>query len=338
MDTLLLTALRKIKRKQVSLGELEGLVAGETPYEKFAGLIGGLVDQGVLVAVKSHGCNGKPIPLANTYRIVHSNIPADHLTEIERLHFTLHPTIKLESYYRLGSAEWEHDLPYLLKIDQYLHTKGLPAEEATVPERSYLLVGDEKWIDEKGGKKLLERTGLWPLLKIISLPDPLMLAVNPKNLDKDRHLHLAVENKTTFHALLDHLPNTEFMTLIYGAGWKISADILMLDKQLGLPPSDSTVYYFGDLDYEGISIWHALNSRRPSVPAVAFYSALLTKTAARGKETQTRNEEAVKDFLSYFTAAEQEQILDILSTGRYYPQEGLSSSELGDIWRNSSWK
>jgi len=338
MDTLLLTALQDIKRKQISLGELEGLVAGETPYDEFAGLIGDLVDQGILVAVKSHGCNGKPIPLANTYRIVHSKIPAGHLTEIERLHFTLHPLIKLEPYYRLGSAEWEHDLPYLLKIDQYLHKRGLPAEEATVPERSYLLVGDEKWIDEKGGKKLLERIGLWPGLKIISLPDPLMLAVNPPIIGKERHLHLAVENKTTFHALLDHLPNTEFLSLIYGAGWKISADILMLDKQLGIPPRDSAVYYFGDLDYEGISIWHALNSRRPSIPAVPFYSALLTKPAARGKETQACNEEAVGDFLTYFTAAEQEKILDILGTGRYYPQEGLSSSALGDIWRNSSWK
>ncbi|NLW91355.1 MAG: DUF2399 domain-containing protein [Syntrophomonadaceae bacterium] len=338
MDTLLITALRKIRRKQISLGELEGLVAGETPYDEFAGLIGDLVEQGVLVAVKSHGCNGKPIPLANTYRIIHSNIPADHLTAIEHLHFTMHPLIKLEPYYRLGSAEWEHDLPYLLKIDQYLHKDGLPAEEAAVPERSYQLVGDEKWIDEKGGKKLLDRTGLWPLLKIISLPDPLMLGINPRSMSEDRHLHLAVENKTTFHALLDHLPDTEFLSLIYGAGWKISAGIIMLDKQLGLTPRNSTIYYFGDLDYEGISIWHALNSRRPSLPAVPFYSALLTKPVARGKETQICNEEAVEDFLSHFMAVEQEKILDILGTGRYYPQEGLNSSELGDIWRNSSWK
>ena len=337
MNNKILYFLPTSKKKTVSLGELERLAGGETSYEAFAAAICDLVDKGILVPIKKHGDNHKAIPLANTYRIIQSKIPADHLQEIERLHFFLDPQIKLDAYYSLTASEWNRDLPDLLQINNYLQEHGWPNSEVTAPERSYGLVGDEKWIDEKGGRKLLERVGIWSAMKIVSRPDPLMLAINQPVWDETGSLHLVVENKTTFHALLEHLRDTSFLTLIYGAGWKVTADILMLDKQLGRAKADPRIYYFGDLDYEGISIWHAVNSRRPVVPAAWFYRALLAKPAAQGKTNQICNEEALSRFLTYFTSEEQKQIREILSQGGYYPQEGLNSAELGAIWRNSTW-
>ena len=37
----------------------------------------------------------------------------------------------------------------------------------TAPERSYEITGDEKWIDENGGREILERVKLLEKLKII---------------------------------------------------------------------------------------------------------------------------------------------------------------------------
>lgn len=339
MDNTILSFLQARKKKTILLSELEQMVGGQTSYEDFALLINDLVQQGILTVVKQQGDNQKIIPLANAYRIVQSKIPADYLQEIEQLHFTLHPLIKLEAYYSLGPAEWTNDLPYILLLDDFLKKQGLPANEATAPERSYLLVGDEKWIDEKGGKRLLERAGLWSNMNIVYLPEPLMLAVNQLRLPRgeETSLHLVVENKTAFHALLEYLPDTNFYSLIYGAGWKITADIVMLDKQLGLKKHKPCIYYFGDLDYEGISIWHTLNMRYTALLALPFYQALLSRPAARGKENQVCNEEALAHFLTYFPAPEQEKIKDILGNGGYYPQEALNHMELGAIWRNASW-
>ena len=337
MQNAILAYLQASKKKTVSLGELERLVEGNTSYEDFAIIINDLVQKGILKAMQ-HGYNQKSIPLALTYRIIQSKIPADYRREIERWHFLLHPQIKLENYYKLGASEWENDLPYIQHVHNFLQEQGLPEQEATAPERSYALVGDEKWIDEKGGKRFLERVGIWQLMKIVSLPDPLMLAINPRVWGEKTSRHLVVENKTPFHALLDYLPDMDFLSLIYGAGWKVTADILLLDKQLGLPNHDSRIYYFGDLDYEGISIWHALGSKRPVLPAVAFYRALLAQAPARGKATQICNEEALTHFLQYFLPAEQLRIREVLRNGGYYPQEGLSRTELGAIWRDTPWK
>lgn len=338
MENAIISFLHTTKKKTVSLGELERLAGGNTNYEDFAGTIINLVQIGVLTAVKKHGDNQKAIPLANTYRINQSKIPADHRKEIERFHFLLNPLIKLEAYYSLAASEWTNDLPYIQQINNFLKDQGLPDSEAAAPERSFALVGDEKWIDEKGGKRLLERVGLWSDMHIVSLPDPLMLAVNQLVWEEKNSLHLIVENKTTFHNLLDYLRDTVFATLIYGAGWKITADIFMLDKQLGMQNWEPSIFYFGDLDYEGINIWHSLYNRRPAHPAVPFYRALLAKPAAQGKENQICNEEALTHFLGYFLPEEQLKIKNILANGGYYPQEALSRAELGAIWRDASWR
>lgn len=338
MDDRIISFLRGSKKKTVPLGELEKLMEGDASYEDFAAQVIELEQQGVLKAVKQHGFNHKSIPLANTYRIYKSQIPENFIKEMESYQFHFHPRIKLDNYYTLGVADWSRDLPYIQRIDTFLKQKGLPNHGAAAPERSYALVGDEKWIDEKGGRRVLEKLGLWEDLKIETMPDPLMLAVNTLVWEQKPYLHLVVENKTPYYALLDTLKETPFLSLIYGAGWKITADIVMLEKQLGLINFEHQIYYFGDLDYEGISIWHALDSQRSALPATEFYRQLLARPWAYGKENQQCNEEALTHFLSYFTPGEQEQIRNVLEAGGYYPQEGLDRFELEDIWRQSWWR
>ena len=107
----------------------------------------------------------------------------------------------------------------------------------------------------------------------------------------------------------------------------------MLEKQLGLKNKKHKLFYFGDIDYEGISIWNTLNEKRHIIPAVTFSSKLLEKLAAQGKENQKENAGALENFIDYFSNEEGNKIKMLLKQRYYYPQEGLRKDEIGEIWR-----
>lgn len=308
---------------------------GNIEYTDFANAMNELAGMKMLSPVKNSGTNNKENPLANRYRINKSYIKQNLTNEIASYQLKLNPNINLQRYFSLAEEKWKEDLPYIKQVDSYLKREGFPKEEVTAPERSYQISGDEKWIDENGGRKFLKRIDLFEDLKINSVPDPLMFAINQnKIVGPEEHIHLIVENKATFYALMDDIENTIFTSLVYGAGWNVLGGISVFEKQLGLTAKDNKIYYFGDLDFEGISIWHGLNDKKPIILAVDFYEYLLKKPCSYGKRNQERNEEAIDSFLLNFDEYNKEKIMDILKKGGYYPQEGLAKRELKPIWRN----
>lgn len=335
MKSIILDFLKDHKNKTVSLIEIEKILPGNIEYINFANTINDLVDMSILSPVKKHKTNNKKIPLANTYRINKSYFREELINEIVSYQLKLNSNINLQGYFSLDEKTWEGDLPYIKKVDLYLKKEGLPKEEVTAPERSYQITGNEKWIDENGGREILERIGLLKDLKISPMPDPLMFAINKSKIcGPKEHIHLIVENKATFYALIDDIENTSFTSLVYGAGWKVLGGIFGFEKQLGLTDRDNKIYYFGDLDFEGISIWHGLNERRPVILGVKFYEYLLKKSCSYGKENQVSNKKAIDNFLLNFNNSSKEKIMNTLNKGGYYPQEGLNKEELQAIWRN----
>ncbi|MDP4142994.1 MAG: DUF2220 family protein [Bacillota bacterium] len=328
--------LKDYKKVTISLGELEGLLPGSTDYNSFANTIRELIDRGILTEKNAKINNGKDIPLAYKFAINKYELRREHIDAVQKLSFQLSSEIDLQQYFTLSEEIWRRDLPYIMKVNEYIAAKGLPDNYATCQERSFHIVGDEKWIDEKGGKKLLERMNLWHKLKLMNASDPLMLAVNPLQFNKSEYSHLIVENKAAFTALMDTLQEISFTSLIFGSGWKIVSNITMLEKQLGLK-GEHKFYYFGDLDYEGISIWNSLNERVQAELAIPFYTELIKKSSSIGKEGQQRNVEALNNFLQFFSREEQGSIVNILDNKRYLPQEGLNKEELSDIWRSWNW-
>lgn len=318
----------------IPLMELEKLFPGQMEYKEFTRHVQVLVEAGLLEPVYSHGTNHKPTPLFNTYRIIRKKLKKTLNDTIQQLGLQVHPTIQLNSYFALDETDWVRDLPYIKKIDKYLKENGLPQSEAFSPERSYQLMGDEKWIDEKGGRRLLERICVWELFKISSVPDPLMFSINPFQIHKEKHFHLIVENKTPYYLLDEILKETCFTSIIYGAGWKIVSNLNMAVHQMGLLDKEHRFYYFGDIDLEGISIWYALYERYIVDLALPFYKELLQKTNSIGKETQYRNEKALTVFSQSFPIEDQEILKALFKKNGYYPQEGLNKTELQDIWRN----
>ncbi|GAC91442.1 hypothetical protein KN10_1878 [Anoxybacillus flavithermus NBRC 109594] len=329
--------LALFSKRTISLDELERIIQPFVhTYEEFAEMVLALEAKGTIEMVKAKGRTIRTPSLAFQYRIHKHLLTKDYHRELQRYQNQLHSAIQLDEYYGKEPSIWERDKPFILKIDSYLRTHDLPCEVTAAPERSMELVGDEKWIDEGGGREVLKRIGLFELLRIIPVSDPLMFAINPTNVTRTSQLHLIVENKTTYQALLPALCGTVFSTLIYGRGKSVINSIEQFSMQYPIQ-ADHRFYYFGDIDREGVSIWYSLSKKIPVSPALPFYRACLQKEPTRGKEYQVERAEALPSFLSYFDLDEKCRLSELLVSGLYYPQETLKTWELQHIWRESDW-
>lgn len=343
IERVLTNYLGTAKQATVWLEQLEQLFEGERiEYEQFAEAILNLEKAAIISEIRSAGRTMRTPSLAYRYRIHKQKIKLSFQQRLHKLRFQLHPQISLERYFALGEEVFDIDAPYIELINQYVQENGLPDRIVAAPERSYALVGDEKWIAEKNGKSLLIRIGMWDKLLIASEYDPLMMAVNPAMLANpislEPCLHLIVENKTTFQALLPVLSESTFQTLIYGSGNKVVGNIEMFPKQFPILGREHYFYYFGDIDHTGVQIWHDLSTRIEVLPAIPFYHACMQKTSAMGKEYQRKDEQALRKFLAYFSEEDQLNIVQTLANDSYYPQEILSTQELQMIWRDTSWR
>lgn len=332
--------------RTVDLASLQALFSGGADYRVFAAAVRQLEEEGALVPVKARGRNNKMPPLANRYRLGQAAIHHAYFETLKRIRLRLHPLIGLDYYYKAGQKRWERDRPWLERLDAFLKEKGPPVDRVPAPERSYQIFGNEKWLDEEGGREVLERAGISEeMLGIVPSPEPLMWALGPATAGagpRREYRHLIVENKTPFQALLPVLPEqTAFAALIYGRGKVIVSSLPMFCAQTGLPSAARhTFHYFGDLDREGIGIWYSLRNKMAEAggsgeiePAMPFYRALLTKPSAARPDCQREYPEALAQFCAYFSETEQALLMSALKDGGYWPQEALTGAETREIWR-----
>jgi|SRR5699024_11739 len=317
------------KRKTIKLEELEKLAPPQQTYEQFAANVLTLEEADILSMMPSKGRNSRSPSLAYHYRIKKQLLNEAYFKELQNYRIKFHNEIDLDAYFKLEATTWKMELPYIEKINEYIAVNGFPNSDVPAPERSFELVGNEKWIEE-GGEEVLHRIKLWDKLKIMPVADPIMFAVNPNQMAVTTQRHLIVENKTTYQALLPVLPSSSFATLIYGSGNKIVKSIENFHNQYPIG-SAHEFFYFGDLDREGMAIWHRLDQKQTVTPALAFYEACLEKQASFGKTNQAKNKQAVATFVAYFSEEKREQILLMLEDGAYYPQEVLKTKQLQEI-------
>lgn len=366
--------LKHWKKSRIELDVLQQQCGGIS-YDEFSSLLRDCLNNGVLLPVKSAGINGQGLPYKFT--IAKGRLLSENVAYINKIvqAGAFSSLLSFSWYYEQPIKNWEAELPYIRLLDEYLkaHKKICPAG---IQQRSFDIFHDEKWLMEHGD--FPGHVGLtFDQLGIVAQPDPLMLAVNPvrwqkclsefwqKNNQKNNQgerfcYHLAVENKAAYYGLLPYLPESPFVSLILGYGWKIAGNLPQLANQLGQLPVRHRVLYFGDFDAEGISIWHSLmdidsrllddqadgcqwGSRDAGVAdsgacssiqvelATEFYRAMLNLSPVRGKVNQQLNQSALAAFGRCFSKNERECWQRILQEGRYYPQEILSSEELGRI-------
>lgn len=223
-------------------------------------------------------------------------------------------------------------------IDTLLKAKnnGLLDYQISINERSYELFLDEKYLSGSSDvSKVCRRLGISQkeFLNYYETPEPFFYK---KNCDKGDVL--IVENKDTFFTLRKifceseefNLFGVDVGLLIYGEGWKIISSIYDLIENPDLSSfmkNNSTVYYWGDVDREGISIYSELSNlkfpleRKLLLEAYDKMISLGGSLGSKSKKEQILRE----DSLSMFEGtALDEDFRKILKSNNYIPQEAVN--------------
>lgn len=344
--------------KRVTLDQLTGKLE-KLSYRGQYDHIMSLIRDGRLKPVAASGKNGKKPALYLEYWVTE---PEEEREEREKrlrilkeeLEYGLSPAIGID-YYISHLEVYEAERSWVLMMDRYLKNCRSKLEtEESLNERSFEIWGREKFLKEEQGKTVCKHMGIsMEMLNIYDTSEPLAYYSHTKEVPQNL---LIIENKDTFYTMRRHLIGggggilgLETGTLIYGAGKQILRTFR--DFSLCMEPyitnSGNKIYYFGDLDYEGISIYEDLCGRFGGeweiVPFKAAYLAMTAKVldtaltiqdslnsslhALPGmKEKQSRRGGQL--FFDYFNAAEQEKMKAVLLAGKYIPQECLTISDL----------
>lgn len=312
----------------------------KAPYARQYAYIEDLCAKGALKPIKAAPSNGKKPPLPSAY--FQPEQMRDDARLLRELAYDLHPAIRLD-YYRKHLAIYAREREHVLALSAFLHQhKDLLATAVSCNERSFQIWQDEKFLDDKGGGRLLTHCGLAPsLLNFYETAEPLpaftLMRTTPQAV-------LIIENLDTFYTLRRLLGEGQipllghrFGTLIYGAGkskiptfqqFAVSAESYLLDP-------GNRFFYAGDLDYEGILIFEAFArhfSQSPIEPFIPAYASMLAmaRSLSLPKARVGQHKHHSGHFLSFFPPELVRAMEAVLESGCYIPQEILTAAQ----WRS----
>jgi hypothetical protein len=319
--------LGNYKKTYVHLDDMIKIYENSLSYSELASIIKSIEVNGGIAPVKKSGLNNMTIPLYYKYRINKPYFHQSYYTRLYKKQLEINLQLSLEDYFSLNENIFNKDEPYIDLISDYINNNSDMKEEKFIPELSFDMVGDEKWIQDKGGEAVLKRLHLWDGLLFYERIEPLSFAINKNKCNEDINYHLIIENKTPFLHLINYINESKYSTIIYGKGWQIISNIKLLSKQFNI--KGQHIYeYFGDMDNEGLSIFDSLTKKINVKPAINYYTAMMDYRSVKGKENQNMNEDAIDNFISYFPTKQQEIIKKVLKDKEYYPQEILSKNIL----------
>ena len=317
--------------KRISLEELLKSHVGES-YGRQYQFVMKWLEQGKIKPVKASGTNGKSPALYRAYWLVEEK--KDYSVLEEELKYRLHPMISVD-YYLSHLEVYEKDREFVLALDGYLRCCK------SMNERSFEIWNREKFLVKEQGKRILKCCGMQAEdLNVYGTAEP--LAYYSHNRQTPQNL-LVLENKDTFYSMRRHLLEgkgrilkKEISTLIYGAGKRILKSFEDFDFCIEpyMAEPGNNIYYFGDLDYEGIGIYEKLaetfQERWEILPFVPAYVKMIEKAGGAAalpdtKERQNRN--ITGYFFSYFTEGQVTKMNEVLGQGKYIPQEILNISD-----------
>uniref|UniRef100_N2ADH7 Wadjet protein JetD C-terminal domain-containing protein n=1 Tax=Eubacterium plexicaudatum ASF492 TaxID=1235802 RepID=N2ADH7_9FIRM len=331
--------------KRISLHEIEQKLHAET-YEQLCAYLYRQIENGCLKPVKASGLNGKKPALYQEYRVVDSDTDTDYHQYEEELNYQMSTHISID-YYLRHLPQYAADREWVCRLNQYFFdTEGKVPEPVSKNERSFQIWGREKFLQQEQGKKILKRCGVEASrLAYYETSEPLAYYSShrqtPQNL-------LILENKDTFYSMRRHLLDQSedhkkeifgisFGTLIYGAGKGIlrSFQDFSFCVEPYMQAKENRIYYFGDLDYEGIGIYERLaeSFERQEIkirPFTEAYEKMLEKARmverlAKTKEKQNRNISGT--FFAYFSGQTVQAMKQLLEKEYYIPQEILNITD-----------
>ena len=333
--------LQEQKNKTFTIEALK-VIAKINDYDKFAQEIKLLVAENRLTPVKASGTNGKKInKLFNKYKLVDES--KDYTDILEEIKFL--------------STEFNHQA-YLDKPEQYTkYREEIRAldeffkrnrAELKVPvsinERSFQIWGREKLLKEKTIiQKIFSFNGLdIKILNYYETPEPFFEYIH--SYESNMNI-MIIENKDTWYTIRKLMKDrninkfgNNYNILLYGEGKKIirNNDMLIYYDREILKDSKNKYFYFGDLDYEGIDIFIFLKKLYPTLDIileVKFYELMLDICDIDKLPFTKEGQQEVKldGFIEQFSERHQNKIIEILSGGKYIPQEIINYKKFAEI-------
>lgn len=297
-----------------------------------------LLDAEKIKPVRASGKNGKRPALYNEYWVLEKK--QDVSGYVEELEYLLVPAIST-NYYLNHIQRYIEDREWVLLLNSFLKNDREALRTArSLNERSFEIWHREKFLKEEQGKKILKRCGIsLELLNIYETTEPLAYYTYTREIPQNI---LIVENKDTFYSMRRYLlsgQNTimgvRIGTLIYGAGKGIHRSFQDFDlcAEPYMRDDRNLIYYFGDIDYEGIIIYESFavtfGENYRIKPYVTGYIEMVNKAMKLGvgnlpKMKEGQNQNIGERFWNAFPADIVSMMKQILEDGRYIPQEILS--------------
>lgn len=315
----------------------EELIAPFSSYTEGVDYIENEVAEGRLVPIKNSGLNGKRPALYQRYRKVKQKKDMNPL--IARADRLIEPPLSA-AFYKKHPAQFSKDESMILDLQRWLSIQENTPEEVSCNERSFEIFGQEKVL-ARHGERLCRNLGLdSKRLAYYQTYEP--LAIYSRN-DQPGPL-LIVENLDPFisirRLLITQLSILGFdlQSVAYGGGYRIESyfmDLLLFGSPALLHSIDP-VYYWGDLDYEGIRIFESFAAKFPEIriiPWLPGYKAMLE--AKRKFDIEERAMPRYKEkqepttgeyFFSFFDPEFANTVRDLWNKGQYIPQEILNLS------------
>lgn len=315
-------------------------------YDQQYAYIMELLEAGRIKPLLASGKNGKKPALYREYWLIEEKKDTQVLEE--ELKFALVPAISID-YYLKHLETYREERRWVLMLNDYLRDgRERLCREESVNERSFEIWNREKFLSREQGRRILKHCSLEPeALNMYETSEPMAYYCHTRKVPQNL---LILENKDTFYSmrrqLLEQservgkqsegvgvLLGTEIGTLIYGAGKGILRSFQDFDLCVEPYMADqgNRIYYFGDLDYEGIGIYESLaklcRGRQEIIPFQPAYQAMLEKAAGvkelpDTKEKQNRNIGHL--FFDGFPEETVGRMKQILEDGKYIPQEILN--------------
>lgn len=331
--------IKDFNKSRIDVDEMQNFL-GIIEYDKFVSVVRDYIDRSIIKPIISSGGNGKKPELYKRYTIIREE--KDYSTFLDEIKYKLNYELNMD-YYLKNPQSYERDRFYIKKLSDFLNSRGHLLEEAVSEnERSFQIWGREKYLG-KYAASLLNRLK-YPMEKLnyYLTSEPLAYFSYSKRVPQNI---LIVENMDTFYTIRRYMLSKssdilgqDIETVVYGAGkgiWKSFRDF-STGAEPYLSQNENKLLYLGDIDYEGIyiyeNLYEAFRENTEIKPFVQGYCYMIDKACKENydlpisKEGQNKNIKGI--FLDYFSPEYKIKIEEILSSGKYIPQEIINYSDL----------
>lgn len=270
--------IKSWEKKIISKSELEKILFVSSETELYD-LVSKAVGDGLLSPVKSSGTNGNlRYPIYMKYRITSIENFSDTISEIAMFH----PALTENGYLQSHPNTYLKNKLAFQKLNRYLFSKQSNIS-VSKKERSFLIFGEEKKLDDRAFCNLLGHIGLTQdFLKYYETPEYCFNDYIPKR--KDSMILLICENKDIWFNIrrrmyedgADEIFNTHIDGVVYGCGNRISESRSLSEYTRFMGSKAVRYLYWGDIDRAGFNIYLSLVKNNPKID-IQFFTAAYMK-------------------------------------------------------------